>query len=78
MSLDSQQPEMLQVRLGGCAAWWNCRAHAAKVRSIWWSPDDAALLTCAADGSVFQWRVAGLARLKQFALQARPRASAHM
>ena len=51
-----------------------CRAHAAKVRSIWWSPDDTTLLTCGADGSVFQWRVAGLARLKEFALQARARA----
>jgi WD40 repeat protein len=48
-----------------------CRAHAAKVRSIWWAPDDTTLLTCGADGAVFQWRVAGLARLKEFALQAR-------
>jgi WD40 repeat protein len=47
-----------------------CRAHAAKARSLWWSPDDTTLLTCSADGSVFQWRVAGLARLKEFALQA--------
>ena len=47
-----------------------CRAHAAKVRSLWWSPDDTTLLTCGADGAVFQWRVAGLARLKDFTLQA--------
>jgi WD40 repeat protein len=42
------------------------------VRSLWWSPDDTTLLTCGADGSVFQWRMAGLARLKDFMLQASP------
>jgi cilia- and flagella-associated protein 57 len=49
-----------------------CRAQAAKVRSLWWSPDDTTLLTCGADGAVFQWRVAGLVRLRDFTLQAGP------
>lgn len=45
------------------------RAHTGRVRSLWWSPDDTTLLTCGAEGSVYQWRVAGLSCVREFALQ---------
>ncbi len=48
------------------------RAHSAKVQSIWWSPDDATLLTCGAEGAIYRWRVAGLARLHETTLQVLP------
>ena len=45
------------------------RAHTGRVRALWWSSDDTTLLSCGAEGAVYQWRVAGLARLREFTLQ---------
>ena len=32
------------------------RGHTGRVSTVWWSPDDSLLVTCGADGAVYEWR----------------------
>eukprot|EP00884_Botryococcus_braunii_P010879 jgi/Botrbrau1/19793/Bobra.0124s0041.1 len=42
----------------------NLRAHNAKVRSLWWSPDDSSLVSAGADGAVYEWSLKDMRREK--------------
>lgn len=37
-----------------------------QVRSLWWSPDDATLITAGVDGAVYEWRVQEGRRARDF------------
>ena len=38
----------------------------SQVRSLWWSPDDATLITAGVDGAVYEWRVQEGRRARDF------------
>lgn len=50
---------------GGCLI----RAHNAKIRSLWWSPDDSRLLSAGADGAVYEWAVRDMRRDKEHVIK---------
>lgn len=43
-----------------------CRGHNGKVRSLWWSADDTALVTAGVDGAIYEWRVLEGRRVRDF------------
>lgn len=48
------------------------RAHNAKIRSLWWSPDDSRLLSAGADGAVYEWAVRDMRRDKEHVIKVPP------
>ncbi|KAL4457327.1 hypothetical protein ABPG75_012192 [Micractinium tetrahymenae] len=42
------------------------RGHNGKVRGLWWSSDDTALVTAGVDGAVYEWRVLEGRRVRDF------------
>ncbi|PRW57644.1 Cilia- and flagella-associated 57 [Chlorella sorokiniana] len=49
-----------------CASLVVLRGHNGKVRGLWWSPDDATLITAGVDGAVYEWRVQEGRRARDF------------
>ncbi|EDQ92382.1 uncharacterized protein MONBRDRAFT_13840 [Monosiga brevicollis MX1] len=47
----------------------NLKGHNGRVRSIFWSADDARLLTCGIDGAVYEWDVATRTRISENVLK---------
>ncbi|GAQ89010.1 hypothetical protein KFL_004790040 [Klebsormidium nitens] len=43
----------------------NLRGHNGKVRSIWWSPDDAMVVTAGMDGAVYEWQLRDFKRERE-------------
>ncbi|KAL4457336.1 hypothetical protein ABPG75_012201, partial [Micractinium tetrahymenae] len=48
------------------------RGHNGKVRGLWWSSDDTALVTAGVDGAVYEWRVLEGRRAGMHAVGANP------
>ena len=47
----------------------NLRGHNGKVRSLYWSPDDAKLISAGMDGAVYEWRLKDMKREKENVLK---------
>ncbi|KAJ1618791.1 quinon protein alcohol dehydrogenase-like superfamily, partial [Pavlovales sp. CCMP2436] len=45
------------------------KGHAGPVRSLGWSADDLAIVTCGVDGAVYEWAVDGLQRVEDHVLK---------
>lgn len=45
------------------------RGHNGRVTGLQWAPNDATLLTCSADGSIYEWDIADSKRTREFILK---------